>query len=121
MELDYNTFTNNGESFKAIRAAQAIHGDRKRIFHKELEIEFESGVGVDADTDPEAILEWSDDGGHTWSSEHTATFGKLGEFSKRAIWRRLGNSRGRVYRVTIDDPVKRIIIGAHLEFEVGRL
>lgn len=120
LELDYTAYTNNGDPFTAIRAAQAIHADRKRIFHKQLEIEFESGVGVDASTDPEAILDWSDDGGHTWSNEHVATFGKLGEYTKRAIWRRLGNSRGRVYRVTINDPVKRVIIGANLEVELGR-
>ena len=120
LELDFNAHTNNEEMFKAIRAAQSIHADRKRIFHKSLEIEFESGVGVDASTDSEAILGWSDDGGHTWSNQHTATFGKLGEYTKRAIWRRLGNSRGRIYRVTIDDPVKRVIIGAHLEIEGGK-
>ncbi len=119
LSLDYDCYTNNGEHFKAIRTAQVIHADRKRIFHNQLEIELESGVGVDASTEPEAILEWSDDGGKTWSSEHTATFGAAGEYGKRCIWRRLGNSRSRIYRVTIDDPVKRIIIAAHLDAQAG--
>ncbi len=119
LSLSYDIYTNNGEHFKAIRAAQVVHAERKRIFHNQLEIELESGVGVDTLTDPVAVLEWSDDGGHTWSNEHTATFGAAGEYGKRCIWRRLGNSRGRIYRVTIDDPVKRIIIGAHLDAQAG--
>ncbi len=119
LSLDYNAYTNNGEIFSAIRTAQVIHADRKMMFHGKLEIEFESGVGL-AGLQPTAILEWSDDAGKTWSNQHTTSIGTLGEYTKRAIWRRLGKSRSRIYRLTVNDPVKRIILGAHLDVEVGR-
>jgi len=63
---------------------------------------------------PQAMLRWSDDGGHTWSSEHWASMGKIGEYEYRTFWRRLGSSRDRVYEVSGTDPVKIAIMGAEL-------
>lgn len=67
--------------------------------------------------DPEVMLRWSDDGGHTWSYEHWNKIGKIGEYGKRVIWRRLGMTekiRDRVYEVSMTDPVKTSIMGAEL-------
>jgi hypothetical protein len=64
------------------------------------------------------MLRWSDDGGHTWSNEHWRHIGKIGEYGRRVIWRRLGMTvklRDRVYEVSGTDEVKIAIIGAHLE------
>ncbi len=66
---------------------------------------------------PQVMLRWSDDGGHTWSNEHWASIGKIGQFGFRAIWRRLGMTqklRDRVYEVSGTDPVKIDIVGAEL-------
>jgi hypothetical protein len=68
--------------------------------------------------DPQAMLRWSDDGGHTWSNEHWRSMGKLGAFGYRTIWRRLGMTmkiRDRVYEVSGTDPVKLAIMGAELQ------
>jgi len=67
--------------------------------------------------DPQVMLRWSDDGGHTWSNEHWVSMGKIGEHGRRAYWRRLGMTtklRDRVYEVSGTDPVKIAIIGAEL-------
>ena len=67
---------------------------------------------------PEVMLRWSDDGGHTWSSEHWRTMGKIGQYGYRTIWRRLGMTtklRDRVYEVSGTDPVKIAIMGAELQ------
>jgi hypothetical protein len=66
---------------------------------------------------PQAMLRWSDDGGHTWSNEHWKSMGAIGQFGYRAIWRRLGMTleiRDRVYEVSGTDPVKIAIMGAEL-------
>jgi hypothetical protein len=68
--------------------------------------------------DPQVMLRWSDDGGHTWSNEHWKSMGKIGNYGTRTIWRRLGMTvklRDRVYEVSGTDPVKLAIIGAELE------
>jgi hypothetical protein len=67
--------------------------------------------------DPQVMLRWSDDGGHTWSNEHWAPIGKIGEYYKRVFWRRLGMTlklRDRVYEISGTDPVKIDIMGAEL-------
>jgi hypothetical protein len=67
---------------------------------------------------PQVMLRWSDDGGHTWSSEHWTSMGRIGEYGHRTIWRRLGMTlklRDRVYEVSGTDPVKIAIVGAELQ------
>jgi len=66
---------------------------------------------------PEVMLRWSDDGGHTWSNEHWSPIGKIGEYYKRVFFRRLGMTlkiRDRVYELSMTDPVKIAIMGAEL-------
>jgi hypothetical protein len=67
---------------------------------------------------PQVMLRWSDDGGHTWSYEQWRSMGKIGEYGYRAIWRRLGMTtklRDRVYEISATDPVKIAITGAELQ------
>jgi len=68
--------------------------------------------------DPQVMLRWSDDGGHTWSNEHWASMGKIGEYYRRVFWRRLGMTlklRDRVYELSGTDPIKIAIMGAELQ------
>jgi hypothetical protein len=74
-------------------------------------------VGVSVNPQPEVLLRWSDDGGHTWSNYHSKNMGTTGQTGKRVIWRRLGMTlklRDRVYEVSGTDPVKIAIMGAEL-------
>ena len=68
--------------------------------------------------DPQVMLRWSDDGGHTWSNEHWRSMGLTGQWGRRVIWRRLGMTlklRDRVYEVSGTDQVKIAIMGAELK------
>jgi len=121
-ELSYDVYDEDGEYLKSTRTSSPVHKDRKWIFHHELEIEHESGVGLATGqgSDPQAMIDWSDDGGHTWSNEHWVSLGKIGEYEARQRLTRLGRSRNRIYRERITDPVKRVILGGHLRYEVGK-
>ena len=68
---------------------------------------------------PQAMLRWSDDGGSTWSNEHWVTIGQTGKYQNRAIWRRLGQARDRVFEVVVSDPVKAVIVSANLKASGG--
>jgi hypothetical protein len=95
-------------------------------FYDSLEssiITTESGDPLEIDSfhtpgaDPQVMLRWSDDGGHTWSNEHWASMGKVGEYFRRVLFRRLGMTlkiRDRVYEISGTDPIKTIILGAEL-------
>ena len=69
---------------------------------------------------PVVIMQFSDNGGDTWSKEFTAHVGRQGERLRRAKWNRLGQSRDRVFRIVMTDPVKWVITGAVADFEVER-
>ena len=118
-ELDFDTYTDNGEPLRSVATTQDLNKDRKRVFFHSLELEFEAGVGLIAGDDPQAMLRWSDNGGHTWSNEHWAGIGKIGEYKDRAIWNRLGQSRNRVFEVAITDAVKRRILAAFVNVSLG--
>jgi hypothetical protein len=77
----------------------------------------EKGFLTATGIDPQVMLRWSDDGGHTWSNSHWRSMGKTGQYGRRVIWRRLGMTlklRDRVYEVSGTDPIKIAIMGAEL-------
>ena len=68
---------------------------------------------------PQAMLRWSNDGGSTWSNEHWVQIGQQGKYKNRAIWRRLGQARDRIFEVVVTDPVKAVIVSANLKASGG--
>jgi hypothetical protein len=78
-----------------------------------------TGIVQTVGANPQAMLRWSNDGGSTWSNEHWTTIGQTGKYNNRAIWRRLGWSRDRVFEVVVTDPIKAVIISANLKAEAG--
>ena len=67
------------------------------------------------DGDPKIMLQFSDDGARTWSNELQASIGKQGEYLTRAVWRRLGCARQRLFKVSVTDSVNVVIISGHLD------
>lgn len=121
-ELDMDTFTEYGSTMQGILVSRVIHGERKRVFHRRLEIEMEAGVGLTSrqGSDPQVWLDYSDDGGHTFSlRKPQRSMGKLGEYLTRLRWNRLGQARQRIYRLTVADPIKRSVILTDLELAMG--
>lgn len=120
-DLDvYADDTNIQKWLRSWRALPTGQNNLKRSAHHSLQLDCETGVGLNLGqgSDPQVMLRWSDDGGHTWSSEYWVSVGKIGEYGRRAIWRRLGMTmkiRDRVYEVSMTDPVKVAIMGAELQ------
>lgn len=120
--LDPNSNTDNGVPITRIRTSPHLSSGLKLVRHKSFQLDMETGVGLNGRVqgeNPKVMLRWSDDGGHTWSNERMAEIGKMGKYSTRVIWRRLGLSRDRIYEVKVSDPVKVVLIGAELDLEEG--
>lgn len=77
-----------------------------------------STIEITTAGDPQARLSWSDDSGKTWSNEYPASMGRIGEYSSRMVWRRLGFAKNRVYKLKISSAVKKVITGAMIEVSV---
>jgi hypothetical protein len=120
-QLSRNFYTDDGDIIRRLRRAPHITSDLQRQYFHELQIQFQPGVGLSTGQgqDPQAMLRWSSDGGSTWSNEYWVSIGQQGKFLNRAIWRRLGFARDRVFEVSITDPVKAVIISANLKAEAG--
>ena len=120
--FDLDVYADNGAVQRWLRSWRALptgQNNLKRTAHHTLQIDMESGTGLNLGqgSDPAVMLRWSDDGGHTWSNEHWATTGKIGEYYRRVFFRRLGMTlklRDRVYELSGTDPVKIAIMGAEL-------
>lgn len=113
-ELRLDTYTDNGDAIARIRSCPHLHNKRQRLIFWSLELDMECGVGLATGqgSDPQAMLQMSSDGGHTWGNELWRSIGKIGEYKARVIWHRLGRARDRVFRLTITDPVKVVLLGA---------
>jgi len=69
--------------------------------------------------DPQAMLSWSDDGGHNWSNEHYRSMGATGKYGQRVLWHRLGSSRDRIFKIAISAPMKKVMIAGYIEAQAG--
>jgi hypothetical protein len=122
-QLDKTNYTDNGNEVRRIRRAPHMVSDYQRQYFDELQIYFQPGVGLSngltANENPQAMLRWSDDGGSTWSKEYWVSIGTQGAYKNRAIWRRLGWARDRVFEVVVTDPINAVIIAANLKASAG--
>jgi len=120
-KLDKTNYTDDGQHVRRLRRAPHLVADFQRQYFDELQIQFQPGVGLTTGEgeNPQAMLRWSNDGGSTWSNEYWTSIGRIGKYANRAIWRRLGWARDRVYEVSISDPVKAVIVSANLKATAG--
>lgn len=109
--LDTEVGTDNGALITRIRCAQHLSNDLTRTRMSTLQLDMQTGVSP-LGQDCKALLDWSDDGGRTFGNALSASMGKIGKFKTRVLWRRLGMSRDRVYRVTITANCTVAIVGA---------
>lgn len=114
--LNLSAYDDVGAPIYRLRRCPHLTESLNRVNHKELQIQFQPGVGlsVGQGVTPQAMLQWSDDGGSTWSNEHWTSVGAIGLYKARAMWRRLGVARDRIYQVAMTDPVNWVIISANL-------
>ena len=120
--FDLEVYADDGAAQKWLRSWRALPtgaNNLTRTIQHALQLDCETGVGLNSGqgSDPQVMLRWSDDGGHTFSNEHWKSMGAIGKYGKRTIWRRLGATmkiRDRVYEVSGTDPVRIYIMGAEL-------
>jgi len=79
----------------------------------------QSTPGPPITRNPQMLVRWSDDAGHTWSNTHVLDLGASGNYKARAIRRRLGRARDRVYELSITDPIPARIVDGFLKATPG--
>ncbi len=119
--LSQSTYQDDGVPLPCIRRCRHLTTDLKRQFFSDLQIQFQPGVGLTSGqgSDPECLLRWSNDGGFTWGNDHVLKLGKMGEYTRRAMKRRLGWGRDRVFEIEMTDPVYRVVVSANMNASAG--
>ena len=69
-------------------------------------------------SDPKITLSWSDDGGYNFDGIISRSMGKIGQFSERPIWNRLGSfPRQRVLKFEVSSPTKSTLIKVEADID----
>lgn len=116
-EMANNFYTDDGQPVVREFVLPTVNNGREFLTVDSLELDMTSGVGtiLGQGQDPKARLEFSKDGGKTWSNTKFANIGRMGEYLTRVKWNRLGVSRQFIFRVQISDPVPIDVGGAFIE------
>lgn len=107
-DMDLSYYDDAGDPKVWERTCPHIQDEKRRLKYGSIELDMETGVGLvtGQGSDPQIMMQYSDDGGRTYSDELWRSVGKIGEYSKRVRWSRLGSARDRVFRFTGSDPVQ---------------
>ena len=120
-ELDLDTFTENGTRIDRLATSATQFVDVKRATIDRFILKMDEGVGLTTGqgSDPEVILQWSIDGGNTYSFELKQPIGKIGEYRNKVFWYRLGQGREFIFRIKISDSIKVVILAAFVNVTIG--
>lgn len=109
--LNPDSYTEYGNAIIRIVATQPFQNNMQSFKLPKIELTTESGVGNSDVVEPLITMEISHDGGKTYKDSRARKLGKIGEYTRRAIWRRNGRvARFAVLRFTLSDAVKPVII-----------
>ena len=117
--LDPSTYTENGAYITRSVTTRHVWQGGEFLSVASLWVDMETGVGLASGqgSDPQVMLRVSRDGGHSWSSTLTAALGKVGEYARRVLWRRLGRSRDFTFELSVSDPVKVVFLGGFMDLK----
>jgi hypothetical protein len=96
------------------RIAPHVYNNDWRVIYNRIEFELNRGIGSLAVPDPEIMLRWSNDGGHTFGMEYILESGGIGDYEKKVYLNRCGYSRDRVFWIRVSDPADWGIVCAML-------
>ena len=118
-KVDPDVFTEYENAIIRTVSTQPFQNNGLSFMVPSMELTVESGVGNSAVPDPVIGMERSKDG-KTWSDQRLRKIGAVGDYNHRVIWRRNGRaSRFEVFRFTLSDAVKPVIIQLSAEIVGG--
>lgn len=121
-ELDLNTYTENGTPIIGEIITATIFNLYSRFSTSRLTLVMDTGVGIDGSgqgVNPKIMMQSSIDGGKTWSNELWEEIGEIGSYETEVSWTSLGQGRSLITKFKISDPIKRSIVGAYINQEIG--
>ncbi|WP_299077185.1 packaged DNA stabilization protein [uncultured Paraglaciecola sp.] len=122
-ELDFDTHTDNGDIIQRRRDTASIDGATfgkagADIFMNSLLLEIEPGTSL-VTSESQIIMQYSDDNGRSWSAERWRPIGAQGEYRHEIEWFGLGTFKRRMFRFTMTDPIKWVLIKLSADINIS--
>lgn len=125
LEIDFATRTEAGAALTAQMESQNVLDFPNRMRVARADFDFTVGVGDvtgtdPIETDPTVLIEWSNDGGQTWSTPWWRKLGREDVTDQRVTVLNTGlcGPMGRRWRVSVSDPVHFGFLGASMDAEI---
>jgi hypothetical protein len=110
-EMGADYLDDNGHPIQRTLHSQDINGGRSLISFPNIQVMIEAGHGLPAGADPQIGLEFSPDGGKTWTSMVNRSVGVTGQYQWQANWNQMGAGYRRMYRLTMTSAIPWKITG----------
>lgn len=106
-KMSGNYLDDAGDPIFKLKTTMHSTNELKQFSFNALELHAETGKGkvTGVGSDPQIELRYSNDGGYTWSNYIPRSIGKLGSYSERVRWNRLGSGREWIFEFTCADPI----------------
>lgn len=118
-ELDPLYYLDDADTILREMVSPPVHAGQNRFTMPYFSADIRTGHS-DAGTDPQVVLQCSDDRGHSWKRERWRSLGARGDLAKKIQWRQLGGGiRERYIRLRVTDPVPVSVYGAYAGINVG--
>lgn len=109
-ELDPDVYYEYGSNIIRRVVTQPFQNNQNALTVPSIEITVESGMGNSDAPNPVMMMERSLNG-KTWTAPREKNLGRVGQYGRRAIWKRNGRaSRFEMFAFTLSDPIKPVII-----------
>jgi len=108
LELDIDTFTDNGETIIRERVTPPVvspNGNRIEMSSLTLLMETGTGLITGQGVDPKVMIQASYDGGKSWGGEDWVDIGRLGAGRVKVEWYNMASAYEILIRVRVSDPV----------------
>lgn len=120
--LEPDVYTDNGDAIRRLRRTQSTNAAGKRLFFSTLTLDMETGVGNADAPNPQIMLRYSDDDGRNFGTEVVESIGAEGDYGHVVRFAGLGateRGKGRVWELSMTDPVKFALFGADADVTQG--
>lgn len=114
-------YTDNDVGIRRIRitSPQYDEEENRLVSIDKIQLRMETGNATQSGdgSDPQVEFSYSVDGGHTWSSLVSRSFGRTGQYNLPVQWNRLGYGREWVLGFYITEPIPFTISDATVKYE----
>jgi hypothetical protein len=112
--VDLDIHTEDDIALSRVAYSVPFHNGVSYVSLNEYQISMKVNFLTEPIKEGKIYLQFSDDGGNTWSNLKEALTGKLGDFNKRVVFRRLGRFRQRTFKIIYQEPTQLQILGTYV-------